>query len=95
MSALVLAQETAPSGFATFFPLLLIAGIFLLMILPQRRARKAQQELQSSIEIGQRVRTAGGIHGTVTALDEATAIIEVESGTLRIERRAIVARLDD
>ncbi len=96
MSALVvLAQETAaPSGLAALFPFILIVGLFFLLMMPQRRMRKRQQELQASLEVGQRVRTAGGIHGTITAIEEGTITLEVESGTLKVERRAIAGTIE-
>jgi preprotein translocase subunit YajC len=88
---------TAPSsisGLASLIPFILIAGLFVLMTLPQRRMRKQQQTLQDSLSVGDSVRTAGGIHGRILSLDDTTALIEVESGKLRLERRAISAKLE-
>jgi preprotein translocase subunit YajC len=79
---------------ASLIPFVLIAGLFVLMTLPQRRMRKQQQTLQDSISVGDEVRTAGGIHGRIISLDEKTAVIEVESGRMRLERRAISAKLE-
>lgn len=86
--------QTNPSGLGAFLPLILVAGLFLMLILPQRRMRKNQAQLQAALAVGEHVRTAGGIHGTIRELDDNTAVLEVESGRLRIERRAIVARIE-
>jgi preprotein translocase subunit YajC len=85
---------TAPAAGATslLFPLLLVGGFVLLIILPQRRARKQQAQLQSSLSIGDEVRTVGGIRGRITSMDDDTVVIEVESGTLRVDRRAVAAK---
>lgn len=94
-ASLTLAQESAASGgLAAFLPLILVAGLFFLLILPQRRMRKAQAQLQEALVLGDRVRTAGGLHGTITQIDEATVLLELEAGTVRVERRAVVAQVE-
>lgn len=94
-TALVLAQEATEGGggLAAFLPLLLAVGFLFLIMLPQRRMRKQQQQLQASLEVGDTVRTAGGIHGRVVEIDDATVVIEVESGRLRLERRAVSGKV--
>lgn len=94
MTLVVLAQESSALPSLVF--LALMVGIFYFLIVrPQRRRARAQQELASSLEIGHEVRTVGGIHGTVIALDEDSVILGVEDGRLRVARRAIGARVDD
>ena len=94
--ALVLAQETTETGggLAAFLPILLAVGFLFLIMLPQRRMRKQQQQLQSSLVVGDAVRTAGGIHGRIVELDETTALLEVESGRIRVERRAVSGKVE-
>lgn len=90
---LLIAQETG-GGLAILLPILLAVGFLFLLTLPQRRMRRNQQALQQALGVGDKVRTAGGIHGTVLSLDDATVLLEVESGRIRVERRAIVGRLE-
>ena len=94
--ALVLAQEPTETGggLAAFLPILLAVGFLFLIMLPQRRMRKQQQQLQSSLQVGDSVRTAGGIHGRILELDEETALLEVESGRIRVERRAVSGKVE-
>lgn len=95
ISTLLLDTTTQPTGggFA-FLPLLLAVGFIFLITLPQRRMRKQQQALQSSLEVGDMVRTVGGIHGRILSIDDGGVVIEVESGKLRLERRAIAGKLE-
>jgi preprotein translocase subunit YajC len=94
--ALVLAQESTETGggLAAFLPLLLAVGFLFLIMLPQRRMRKKQQELQTSLTVGDAVRTAGGIHGRIVEMDDSSVVIDVESGRLRVERRAISGKIE-
>jgi preprotein translocase subunit YajC len=74
-----------------------IGGLFyFLLIRPQRTRQKKQQELQSSLGVGDEVQTIGGIYGTIEYFDEETdtAIIQVEGGgKLRVARRALAGKV--
>jgi preprotein translocase subunit YajC len=87
----LLAQEAAAtSPLPSFIFLGLMVAVFWLFIIrPQRQRAKKQQELSESIEVGQKVTTIGGIHGTVTSVDETTVVLRVEEGKIRVSRRAI------
>jgi preprotein translocase subunit YajC len=78
-------------------PLVLMGGIFyFLLIRPQKARQRQQQALMSALQVGDDVMTAGGIFGTVTAIDEDEDIVTVEvaPGTnVRMLRRAIAQRL--
>lgn len=93
----VLAQQTETTGsggLTAFLPLLLAVGFLFLITLPQRRMRKQQAQLQQALEVGDQVRTAGGIRGRVISLEEETAVIEIESGRMVVERRAISGKIE-
>jgi len=97
MSIYVLAQstDTATGGAGSFlFPLIIAAGLLILITLPQRRMKKQQARLQSDLAVGDAVRTIGGIRGTIIALDDDTATIQVEDGKLVVERRAVSAKVE-
>ena len=93
----VLAQQSGSRGFASFIPLLLIVVVFyLLLIRPQQRKARQHQELVQSTNVGDRVVTIGGIHGTVQTIDDDTVRLEVSPGTvLTMARSAIARRLVD
>ncbi len=65
-------------GFAAFVPIILMFVIFyFLLIRPQQKKAKAHQEMINNLKKGDRVVTSGGIHGTITSLDESTATVEI------------------
>ena len=91
----VLAQQSP--GISSFIPLLVIVAVFyLLLVRPQQRKARQHQELVQSTNVGDRVVTIGGIHGTVQTIDEDTVQLEVASGTvITMARTAIARRLVD
>lgn len=95
MSSVVLAQESG-AGISSLVFLALMVGIFYLLIIrPQRKRSRAQQELAGSLQLGDEVRTIGGIHGVVTSLDDTSVVLRVEEGQIRLSRRAIGTRIGD
>jgi preprotein translocase subunit YajC len=98
LSDIVLAQDSSGSNILGFlFPLVILGGLFyVLLILPQRRRRKAAETLRESITIGDEVRTVGGIYGTIRAEDDETFTIDVGGGhTMRIAKKAVAERVGD
>ncbi len=93
--AIVLAGTgDAGSGslFGALLPLIAFGAImYFLIIRPQRKRQREQQELQQSIAVGSDVVTIGGMHGTVEELGEDWVDLAVDSdGTvLRFQRQAI------
>lgn len=74
--------------------LVLLAGaFFVLVVRPQRRQMAARRALIASLEVGDDVITAGGIYGTIRAMDDSTLQVEVADGVaLTFAREAITAR---
>ena len=78
--------------------LLVIVALFvvfwLLLIRPQRRRQRAQEEMISSLRVGDEIVTAGGLYGEIRRLDEEHLTVEIAPGTnVRVARRAIAAVL--
>jgi preprotein translocase subunit YajC len=99
-SALIFAQESTngtTSGWATLIVYVVILGaIFYFLILrPQRVRRERHRTLMDSLQVGDEVRTAGGVYGYIRVLDEDSAVIEVEDGTrIRFARGAIATKIE-
>ena len=75
------------------FLVLIFAVFYFLMVRPQRRKQKAQQELLSQLRKGDRVITAGGVYGVIESTDQDTVVIKVESGALlRIARGSVIQK---
>lgn len=71
----------------------MVAVFYFLILRPQRTRMRQQQSLQSELARGDRVQTIGGIQGRVVEIDSDSVVLEVESGRIRVVRRAIAARL--
>ncbi len=72
---------TGSSSFMSFVPLIFMFAIFyLLLIRPQQKKAKEHKALLESLQKGDQIVTAGGIHGKVTAIDEGVVVIEIATG---------------
>jgi len=73
------------------FIVVLFGLMYFLMIRPQRRRQKDQQNLIDELQKGDRVVTAGGIHGQIDSVREDSVVLKVESGaTMRIAKSSII-----
>lgn len=72
----------------------LLAGIFWVMIVrPQRNAKRRAAELSQSLQTGDEVVTIGGLYGRVVSIDDREVELEAAEGiVLRFARRAIAGR---
>jgi preprotein translocase subunit YajC len=72
------------------FILVLLVLMWFMLIRPQRRRQLEQQRLIQSIEVGKEIVTAGGLYGTVTALEDDEARLQIAPGVeVRVAKRAI------
>ena len=63
-----------------------------LLALPARRRSRAHVAMQDSIEVGDEVITAGGLHAVVRELGETELRIEIAPSVLvTLDRRAVAA----
>jgi preprotein translocase subunit YajC len=81
-------------------PLLIIVALlglmWALMIRPQRRKQQEQAHMLSDLAIGDEILTAGGIYGTVDAIDSDEVSVEIAPGTkIRVAKRAVAAVIPD
>ena len=76
---------------ASWAPILFMVLIFyFLLYRPQQKARKERDEMLSSLNVGTKIITAGGIYGTITALDDTTVTIKIADNVeIQITRSAI------
>ena len=79
----------AISGFFSQFglPLILIAALIIMFVLSARSNKKRQKQYQSMLDglkAGSRVRTIGGIYGTVTAVKGDVVFVSVGPDKVRL-----------
>ena len=56
------------------------AIIYFIIIRPQNKQQKARREMLDSLRVKDKVITIGGIHGTITKINEDTDMIKVADG---------------
>lgn len=76
---------------STLIMFALIIGIFYFMILrPQQKRQKERQKMLEAVKKGDKVVTAGGLHGTVAGLDEKTILLQVADNVkMKFDRSAV------
>lgn len=85
------AQSSGGSGMMTLLMFLAIVVIFyFFMIRPQSKQRKEMQKKRDAMKAGDKVVTAGGIHGRVREISENTLIMEIDKGVeIRVNRDSV------
>jgi len=77
------------------FLLLMVLVFWSTVIRPQARAARRHEELIRSIEVGDKIVTAGGIHGKIVKLNEDSIVLEIAPGVrVTLDRRAVRRRVD-
>ena len=90
-----LAQVPAgePSPWPTLIMMgLMMAGMYFLLIAPQRKRQKELEKLQSDLSVGDKVLAAGGIYGRVVSIKEDRITLELDSGRLVVHKSAIMGK---
>jgi preprotein translocase subunit YajC len=88
----------APNPIVTFLPfVLMIVVVWFLLIRPQRKRAKEQQNMLSSLAKGDRVVTNSGMLGTIVGINEKDNIVTLKVGEeTKIEflKGSIAGKLD-
>ena len=97
---LIIAQEATDGGGSAIgflLPLVILGGLFyVLLILPQRRRQKKMEQMRSDIEVGDEIRTIGGIIGTVVNDADDIFTIDIGGGQhMRVVKRAVAGKVED
>ncbi|MDR2234438.1 MAG: preprotein translocase subunit YajC [Tannerella sp.] len=74
----------------------MIAIFYFLMIRPQQKKQKEIQQTRNAMKTGDKVITAGGIHGIIKDIKDTSMLIEVADGIrIRIEKSSVFASPED
>jgi preprotein translocase subunit YajC len=88
----------ASSGGSGILFIIVIAFLvlYLVVIRPQKRRQAQQQKITSELHVGDEVLTAGGIYGTISAVDEDRVTVEIAPKLeVQVARRAIAGVLTE
>jgi len=67
---------------------------YFFLIRPQKKKEEQRQKMIAALKKGDKVVTIGGIHGTVTQVDDTSILLQVDSNTkLRVEKSAVATVL--
>lgn len=80
------------SGMMIIMMVALFAIMYFFMIRPQQKKQKALQEARNAIKAGDKVVTAGGLHGKVKEAGDTYFIVEIADGVkIKIEKNSVYA----
>jgi len=89
---LTLLQAASGGSWGEYIPLLLIAVVFyFFMIRPQMKKSKEAKLFRENLAVGDKVITAGGIHGKILELGDTNVLISIDSGKMRIEKSSVTS----
>lgn len=92
---MLLEASTSASGKGSFQMIILMVlvfvGMYFLMIRPQKKQQKKEQEIRENTQVGDEITTIGGIVGKVVTVKEDSLIIETgaDKNKMKITRWAI------
>jgi preprotein translocase subunit YajC len=93
---LILAMASPPnqavSPLVQFIPFVLVLAIFYFVILlPMKRRQKKVESFLSSLKVGDKVVTTGGLYGSVTRLEDKTVQLQIAQNVrVEVSRAAVV-----
>ena len=83
------------SAFMNIVPLIFMFAIFyFLLIRPQQKKAKEHKTLLEALKKGDKVVTAGGMHGKVSAIDDKIVTLEIATGVNVKFNKAFIASIE-
>ena len=77
-------------------PLLMVVVLLVVMIIPQRRRDKKVKDMLSSLKQGDRVRTIGGIYGTISSIKDDVIVLSVGPDKVKLVfARGAISQVED
>ena len=71
---------------------LVLGAIWFLLVVPSRRRQRSHSEMQDTVEVGDEIITAGGLHAGVVEDDGEELQVEIAPGVVAtLDRRAVAA----
>jgi preprotein translocase subunit YajC len=79
-----------------FLMVAILAIFYFLIIRPQQKRQKNIQKAREALKSGDKVITAGGIHGRIKEVGDASMLIEISDGVrVRIDKASVFASAED
>jgi preprotein translocase subunit YajC len=75
------AQQGGMAAFMNIVPLIFMFAIFyFLLIRPQQKKAKEHRAMLEALKVGDSIKTAAGIHGKVSAIEDQVITLEIATG---------------
>ena len=88
-------SQSTGGGFNFLFVILLFAGMWFLLLAPQRKKQKAHDKMVSELNTGDRILTNGGMFAEVVAVRDDRLVVKIaESTRVEIAKSAVQHRFD-
>ena len=86
-------QAATGSGMSSILMMVaLIAIFYFFMIRPQTKKQKEIRKFRDSLSVGDKVITAGGIHGVIKEINDDHIVLEIASNVkIKIDKNSIFA----
>ncbi len=93
----ILLQAAGGSQWSGILMMVVIVAIFyFFMIRPQQKKQKEIQKAREALQPGNKVITAGGIHGKLKEIGDTYMLIEIANGVnIRVDKTSIFASAED
>lgn len=97
LSVLLQAGATGGSGIQGIVMMVLIIAVFyFFMIRPQAKRQKEIKKSREAMKTGDKVVTAGGIHGKIKEMSDTYVILEIAQGVnIKVEKSSVFATAAD
>lgn len=77
---------SAPGGFETFLPFIIIIAVFYLIVfLPQRKEKKKRETLLQNLKPGDKIITTSGIYGEISKIENDIVFIKVSENNTKLK----------
>ena len=78
--------STSAAGGSTIIMLVIMIAVFyFLLIRPENKKKKQMEAMRSSLKVGDKITTIGGIVGTIVHIKEENIVIETSADRVRLE----------
>ena len=84
------------NGLMSILPfIVMLVAFYFLIIAPQNKKRKQHQKMIDTLEKGAKIKTAGGILGTVTGVKDECFVVRIsENVKVEVSKDAVTSKID-
>jgi len=72
--------------------IIILAAVWGLFVVPARRRKRSHEAMQDTVDVGDEIITAGGLHAVVKEMGESDLRVEIAPGVIvTLDKRAVAA----